>query len=119
MIRKLLILVFAVSVVGNALAAAAQVGMDECGACCAPNSNKASMSPSKECCYSECGLPRNTQPITPKSVLGLERIHKLDAPTAVILGTPFEKPSSEGLRFSTRRVIQTTHIYLRTGTLLI
>lgn len=119
MIRKLFILVFAVSVVGNSLAAAAQVGMDECGACCTPGSHNASLSPSKECCYSECGEPRDTQPITPKSVLGLERIYKLDAPVAVILGTPFEKPSSEGLRSSTRRVIQTTHIYLITGTLLI
>ena len=119
MIRRLLILAFTLTVVGNSLAAAAQVSDDDCGACCRPANNQPSASLSKECCYSECEDPGESQPISPTGVFALERIYKADAQAAVSLVAPFEGQSSTVLQSSARSVIQSTHIYLRTGSLLI
>jgi hypothetical protein len=117
MIRGLLIIAFTLSVVGNSLAA--QVGNDECGPCCLTANNQPGLSLSKECCYSECGEPGETQPTFPTVVAGIERIHKVDGPIAVVLVAPIEGRSSTDLPSTARNVIQSTHIYLRTGTLLI
>ena len=126
MIRRLLILVFTLSVCGNSVAAASLVGEDECGACClsarnskGPSLPKDGMSFSKTCCYSECGEPQETQPAAPTSVPAIERNSKADAPIAVCLVARVEIPYQTGLQSSARSIIESTHLYLRTGTLLI
>ena len=118
MFRRVLILAFTLSVVGNSLAAAAQVGNDACGACCGPPNNQLSVRLSPGCCYSECGEPGQTPPASPKDIQGIERSYKADATDAVVVA-PVERQTLAVLQSSARRVIQSTHIYLRTGTLLI
>ena len=126
MIRRLLIIVFTLSVCGNSLAAVSLVGGDECGACClrARNSNgpslpKDGMSFSKTCGASECGEPEETQPVAPTSAPGIERIYKVDAPIAASIVAPLDGRCSTFAKSSGRSLVQSTHIYLKTGTLLI
>jgi hypothetical protein len=119
MLRRSLIILFTLSVVGHALAAAARVGSEECGGCCRPAYNQPTANLSIGCCYSECGEPGESQSTSPKGLPGVERIYKVDAPVAAGLVAPLEGqfmtvPDSGG-----RSIVQSTHIYLRTGTLLI
>lgn len=119
MLRRLLILVFTLSVFGNALAAAARAGNDECDGCCRPAYNQPTGSLSLGCCYSECGEPGETQPTTTKGLPGIERIYKVDAPVAAGVVAPLEGRCLTVPESSGRSIVQSTHIYLRTGTLLI
>jgi hypothetical protein len=122
MIRRLLILAFVLAVAGNSLAAVAPVvdGDGGCGGCCkAAHRNEPRVSPSKLCCLTECSQPGETQPTSPRGVLGSERNYKADAAVAVSLAAPLSGQSSRVLHSPARSIVQTTHIYLRTGTLLI
>lgn len=119
MLRRLLLLVFTLSVVGNALAAAARVGNDECGGCCRPAYNQPTSSLSIGCCYSECGEQGETQSTSPKGLPGIERIYKVDAPVAAGVVAPLEGRYLTVPESSGRSIVQSTHIYLKTGTLLI
>ena len=122
MTRRLLGFVFVLCLAGNSLVAAALVGDGECGgaSCCRPTRhNEPRVSLSRVCCHSECEEPAETQPTLPKDVLGIERNYKADAPVAVSLVAPLSGQSSGVLQCSARSVIQSTHIYLRIGTLLI
>ena len=119
MIRRLLILLFTLSVAGNSLASAALVNDDECGPCCRPAGSRQRMSVLKDCCYSECGQPSDSQRQAPKDILAIERSYKLDAIVGVKL-VPLREPQSLAVSpTAARAVIGSTHIYLRTGTLLI
>lgn len=119
MLRRLIILVFTLSVMGNALEAAARVDNDECGGCCRPAYNQPAASLSIGCCYSECGDPGQTQPTSPKGLPGIERIYKIDAPIAATVVAPLAERYTTVLDSPGRSIVQSTHIYLRTGTLLI
>jgi hypothetical protein len=119
MVRRLIILVFTLSVIGNALEAAARVNNDDCGGCCRPAIDQPAVSLSIGCCYSECGEPGETQPTSPKGVPGIERIYKIDAPIAATVVAPLAGRYPTVLDSPGRSIIQSTHIYLRTGTLLI
>jgi hypothetical protein len=119
MIRRLLILAFTLSVVGNSLAAAAQVVNDECAGCCRPTKTQPAESRSIRCCYSECGEPGETQPASPTGVPGIERIYKVDLPIAASIVAPLEGRCSTFVQSAGRSIVQSTHIYLKTGTLLI
>lgn len=118
MLRRLLILVFTLSVAGNALAAAARVGNDECGGCCRP-AYQPTVSLSIRCCYSECGEPGDTQSTSPKGLPGIERIYKVDAPVAAGVVAPLVGRCSTVPESPGRSIVQSSHVYLRTGTLLI
>jgi len=120
MIRRLLGFVFVLCLAGNSLAAAALVGDGECGApCCRPARDAEPRASLSRPCYSECEGPGEAQPTPPKGVLGTERNYNADAPVAISLVAPFSGHSLRVLQSSGRSVIQSTHIYLRTGTLLI
>ena len=121
MIRRLLGFVFVLCLTGNSLAVVSLAGGDECGAsCCRPPQNsQPSVSMSRDCCYSECDEPGETQPASPKGVLGIERNYKADIPVAVGPPAMLPEQSSRVLQSSARSVIQSTDIYLRIGTLLI
>jgi hypothetical protein len=119
MLRRLIILVFTLSVIGNALEAAARVDNDECGGCCRPAYSEPAVSPSIGCCYSECGDPGEAQPISPKGVPGIERIYKIDAPIAAAVVAPLAGRYATVLDTPGRSIVQSTHLYLRIGTLLI
>ena len=120
MIRRLLVLVLVVCVTGNSLWAAALVGDDECGATCCrtPGHDEQSESLSKGCCSSQCEEPGEAQPVSPKGVLGSARNDCADASVAIGVAT-WPLAPARVLQSSARVVIQSTHIYLRIGTLLI
>ena len=122
MIRRLLILVFVMSVAGNSLAAVAPVveGDGGCGGCCSvAHHNEPRLSPSKLCCLTECNQPGETQQPAPASLLRTERDDKSASPIAVLLATARSVPPSGFLHSFARSIVQSTPIYLRTGTLLI
>ncbi len=122
MISRLLILAFMLSVAANSLAAVAPVveGDGGCGGCCsAARRNEPRVSPSKLCCLTQCSQPGETQPAPPPSLLRTERDNKSASPVAVVLAASHSVPSLAFLHSPARSIVQTTHIYLRTGTLLI
>jgi len=122
MIRRLLILAFTLSVAGNSLAAVSPVaeGDGGCGGCCsAARRNDPSVSPSKLCCLTECNQPGETQQSAPASLLRTERDNKSASPVAVLLAAAHSVPPSGFLHSPARSIVQSTPIYLRTGTLLI
>lgn len=122
MIRRLLILAFTLSVAGNSLAGVAPVveGDGGCGGCCsAARRNEPRVSPSKLCCLTECNQPGETQQSATPRVLRTERDNKSSSPVAVGLAAAHSIQPSGFLHSAARSVVQSTHIYLRTGTLLI
>lgn len=121
MIRRLLGFVFVLCLAGNSLAYVALAGDDECGALCCRSAkqNRPSVRPSRVCCYSECDQPGETQPTSPKSLPGLERIYKIDASLAVSQVNPLARQASRLLLSPGRSTVPSGHIYLKTGTLLI
>lgn len=122
MIRKLLIVAFVVSVAGNSLAAVAPVveGDGGCGGCCsAARLNQPRVSPSKLCCLTDCNQSGETQQPAPPSLLRIERNDKCGSPGVVVLAADHSLRASGLLHSPARSVVESTHIYLRTGTLLI
>jgi hypothetical protein len=122
MIRTLLILAFMLSVAGNSLAAVAPVveGDGGCGGCCsASRLNQPSVSPSKLCCLADCNQSGETQQPAPPSLLRTERDNKSISPVAVVLAAAHSVPPSGFLHSLAGSVVQSTHIYLKTGALLI
>ncbi len=122
MIRRLLIVAFVVSVAANSLGAVAPVveGDGGCGGCCsAARRNQPRVSPSKLCCLTECSQPGETQPAAPPSLLRTERNNKSASAVAVVLAAAHSISPLGFLYSPARSVVQSTHIYLRTGTLLI
>ena len=119
MIRRLLILAFTLSVFGNSLAAAALVNDGECGPCCRTPRNEQRVRLSMDCCYSECGQRSDSQRPAPKCMLAIERSYKADALVAANLVTPHEPLTLAVHSTAARNVNRSTHIYLRTGVLLI
>lgn len=122
MIRRLLILAFMLSVAGNSLAAVAPVveGDGGCGGCCsAARRNEPRVSPSKLCCLTECNQSGETQQTAPPSLLRTKRDDKSSSAVAVVLAAAHSVPASGFLHSPARSIVQSTHIYLRTGTLLI
>jgi hypothetical protein len=119
MIRRLLILAFTLSVFGNSLVAAVLVNDQQCGACCRTARNDRRVSLSRDCCYSECGRPSDSQHTAPKCMLAVERSYKSDALVAADPVALHEPLTLKVNPTAARNVIPSTHIYLRTGTLLI
>lgn len=122
MIRKLLIVAFVVSVTANSLAAVAPVveGSSGCGDCCsAARRNGPAVSPAKLCCLTDCNQSGETQQSAPASLLRTERDDKSLSPVAVMLAAPNSAQLSQFLHSPARTIIQSTPIYLKTGTLLI
>jgi len=122
MIRKLLILAFTLSVAANAFAAVAPVveGDSGCGGCCgAARRNEPRVSPSKLCCLTDCNQSGETQQSAPPGVLRTERDDKIASPVAAVLTADHSTVPLSFLRSPARSVVESTHIYLRTGTLLI
>ena len=121
MIRRFLGFAFVICLAGNSLAAVALAGDDECAALCCRSAkqNRPSVRPSRDCCYSECEQPGETQPTSPKSLPGIERIYKIDASLAVSPVNHIARQSSRLLLPPGRSLVQSGHIYLKTGTLLI
>ncbi|HSB10260.1 MAG TPA: hypothetical protein VLM38_12305 [Blastocatellia bacterium] len=120
--RKLLIILFAAVVAGNSLAAVAfALGEADCtAACCRPaRQNKPRVTLTKNCCYSQCEDPGEAQPAKPGSVLTTQRDYKAGPSNDATLQAQFSSQSSRFLQSTGRRVIQSTRVYLRTGTLLI
>lgn len=122
MIRKLLIVAFVVSVAANSLAAVAPVidGDNACGGCCraAARRHEPRLSPSKLCCLTRCGQPGETQTQDP-ATLRNERDGKSCSPVVVVLQVA-HSIQQLGFHISPpRSTIESTPIYLRTGTLLI
>lgn len=121
MIRKLLIVAFVVSVAANSLAAVAPVidGDNACGGCCsAARRHEPRMSPSKLCCLTRCGQPGETQTQDP-ATLKNERDSKSCSPVVVVLQVA-HSIRQLGFHISpARSTIESTPIYLRTGSLLI
>ena len=122
MIRRLPGLLFVACLSINALGSVALVGEeDECGASCCRSSKQTrpTVRPSRDCCYSECEQPAETQPTSPKGVPAIERIFKIHGSVAASAVDPLARQSSQLRQSPRRNVIQSAHIYLRTGTLLI
>lgn len=121
MIRKLLIVAFVVSVGANSLAAVAPVidGDNGCGGCCsAARRHESRMSSAKLCCLTQCGQTGETQGQDP-AALRNERDSKSCSPVVVVLQVAH---SVQQLAFHispARGNIESTPIYLKTGTLLI
>jgi hypothetical protein len=122
MIRNLLIVVFVVSVAVNSLSAVLPVleGDAACNGCCsAARRSDPRVSPSKVRCLRECNQRGDSQQAQPPSLIKIERDDK-GISTGVIVSafTLTMQPSTRG-KSPVRSVVQSTHIYLRTGTLLI
>lgn len=122
MIRKLLIQAFILAAVSNSLAAVAPViaGEGECGAACckAAHRQKPSALLSKLCCLTDCNQPAETQSQSGEGLLRSDR-NKSHAPVVIAVQALFSDQPSSFLHSSSRNVIHSTPIYLRTGTLLI
>jgi hypothetical protein len=122
MMRKLLIVVFVMSVAANAIAAVAPVveGDSACGGCCsAARRNEPRVSPAKLCCLTDCGQPGESQRSTPPSLIKTEREDKSASPAASVLPTAHAIQAAGFLYSPARAIVQSTHIYFRTGALLI
>ena len=120
MIRKLLIVAFVVSVAANSLAAVAPVIDDNgCGGCCSSaRRHESRMSSAKLCCLTQCGQTGETQGQDP-ATLRNERDSKSCSPVVVVLQA-VHSVQQLGFRIAPARgTIESTPIYLRTGTLLI
>jgi hypothetical protein len=123
MIRKFLILTFVVSVAANSLAAVTPHldGEGGCAAdCCrAARQNQPGAILSKLCCLAQCGQPGETQGSPSTSLLRSGR----DERSPLLVGGRLEAEYSaqpwESAHLPARVVVQSTHIYLSTGTLLI
>jgi hypothetical protein len=121
MIRRLLIVAFVLSVAANSLAAVVPIieGDSGCSGCCnAARRNEPRLGSSKFRCPTECNQQRETQRSTPASLQGTEREKKDSSLVAVDVAVAHPLPSGF-LHSPARSIVQSTHIYLRTGTLLI
>ncbi|MEK6289542.1 MAG: hypothetical protein AABO57_27825 [Acidobacteriota bacterium] len=120
-IRWLLIVAFMLSVAGNSLAAVSPFeGDGECGGCCsAPRRNQPRVSQSRPCCLTECGQTGETQRSEPTSLLRTKRDNKGSSPVVLGVAAAYSIQPSGFLHSPARSIVQSTHIYLRTGTLLI
>lgn len=120
MFRRLVILLFILAAFGNSLGAAALVSEEQCGACCRQtNTQQQQAGFSKVCCYSECGEPGESTPRVPKGVVAAEPKSKTDAPVSDSFVEAFETQSLTTIPAVPRQVVSSTHLYLKTGTLLI
>jgi len=121
MIRRLLILAFTLLVAGNSLSAAALVIECDngCGTCCTARRNDPRLSLAKVRCLTECNQPGESQRSAPASLNRGERDNKSFSPVAVVLARAHSIQPSALPNSPARNIVQSTHIYLRIGTLLI
>ncbi len=120
MIRRLLILAFTLSVAGNSFAAAALAVECEssCGTCCAARRDPR-VNSSKVRCLRECNQPGESQQSATASPNRTELYNKSASPVAVGLASAHSIQPSAFLHSPARSIVQSTHIYLKIGTLLI
>jgi hypothetical protein len=123
MARKLLISIFIIAVVSNALAAVSPHidGDGGCSAdCCqAARENDGGVNVSRICCVMDCKQPAGTHAPSPTTLIMAER-HKASAnQVALSLMYIFSCQSVSFLRSQNHALNYSTHVYLKTGSLLI
>jgi len=119
--RKLQVVLFAVVVALNSLAAVAYAfGEGDCtAACCRPaRTNKQRVTLTKNCCYSQCEEPGEVQSTKPGSLL-TQRDFNTGALNSADVRAQLSRLTPRSFQSTGRLVIQSTRVYLRTGTLLI
>lgn len=117
---RLSVILFAAVLALNSLAAVAYAfGEGDCtAACCRPARTKARVTLTKNCCYSQCEEPGEVQSTKPGSLL-TQRDFKTGALNSTDLQGQLSRQSPRDSQSTGRVVIQSTRVYLRTGTLLI
>lgn len=126
MIRKVLIIAFVLSVAGNSLAGVLPyiTGDGDCEAnCCRVHrqaESRASVSklPGLRCLM-QCEHPAENQGVPESPVLRTERDSKVVAQAAPALQAVWSTVNTRLSHSTTRITFSSTHLYLKTGTLLI
>ena len=123
MIRKLFILAFVVSVAGNSLAAVSPHADGEGGCaadCCrAARHNKPEATLAKLCCLTRCNQPGETQGSPATSLLSYGPDERTPSLVGVCIEDVYSAQPWEAWHSPAGLIVQSTHIYLTTGTLLI
>lgn len=123
MIRKLFILVFVLSVVSNSLATVLPyiAGDGQCeGNCCQiVRRSQARSNQSRLRCLMQCEHPIENQGVPESPLVRTERDSKLVALVATGIQAVSPTLNARSPRSTSRNSFASTHIYLKTGTLLI
>lgn len=121
--RKLFILAFVISVASNSMAAVWPyiAGDDDCaGTCCkAVRPGDMSSSADKLCCLTQCEHPAANQGAPEASLLRTERDNRSATLVASGIQAVYSTLCARWGHAPARTLFPSTHIYLRTGTLLI
>ena len=122
-IRKLFILIFVLSVANNSLAAALPYieGDGECKTSCCRSTrhNEPRAKLSKMCCLTQCNQPAEAQGVPESTSFSAGRHTKDPGSLASCVEAACSGPTRASLHSPLSKIRQSSHIYLKTGALLI
>ena len=122
MIRKVLIIAFVLSVASNSLAGVLPyiTGDSECEAnCCRAESRASVFKLPGLRCLMQCEHATENQGVPESPLVRTERYSKVVALVAPGMQAGYPTLNARTLRSASRTALTSTHIYLKTGTLLI
>jgi len=120
-IRKLFILVFVLSVANNSLAAALPYIDGDCEASCCRSArhNEPLAKLSKMCCLTQCNEPAEAQRVPESTSFSIGRESKDPGSPAACVAAACAGGTRVSLHLPPSKIRQSSHIYLKTGALLI
>jgi len=123
MIRKLLLVAFVLSTTSNSLAGVLPYlegsGGCEANCCRIVRHVESQASLSRLRCLMQCEHPAENQGVPESPLLSTERDTKVVAQVATSIQTACSTPDARSPHSTARPAFSSTHIYLKTGTLLI